>query len=397
MPSTSNGQCKLSSYFNLASEEPFRVFFPLGMLLGIVGIALWPLYFAGMLETYPLAAHIRLMIHGFLGSFILGFLFTAGPRLLDCPKPNQALIEGFLILSLLQALLAFLNPIAADALFLFQITAILALAVFGFKLRKDLPPPGFLLGLAGLLCAFAGAIAMLLVDLGIGGMTGYQLSKILLFQAFPALPLVGIGAFFFPKLSAAPNPQDLPENPNLSKAWLKRAAFAVAAVVVFAVSIFLEIRGAHMLAYCLRAFSLAAYLLLETPLLARSQAKSSQRIHLLICSIAIVASFSLIAFFPAQSTAWLHGFFICGLSGSILLVATRVIFGHSGNFALSLSSKRPLLWAIAALILAAASRISADFLPAIRISHYTYAALFWLIVAVVWMGKVSPKVRSEEP
>jgi len=367
------------------------------MLLGVVGIAIWPMYYSGVLETYPLATHLRLMIHGFLGSFVLGFLFTAGPRLLDCPKPNQSLIEGFLILSLLQAVFAFSIPVAADALFLFQLCTILVLAYYGFKLRGDLPPPGFVLGVAGLLSALTGAVLMLMVDFGRGGATAYQLSRILLFQAFPALPLIGIGAFFFPKLARTPNPQDLPVNPNLTKPWLVRASFALAAVLVFAISVVLEIQGQHKVAYLLRAFALAAYLFLETPLLTRPRGENSQLFHLLVCSAAIVASFALIALYPAQKTAWLHGFFICGLSGSILLVATRVIFGHSGNLLLAINSRKPLIWALATLAFAAGARISADFIPETRISHHVYAALFWLVVAAVWLRKVAPKVREEEP
>lgn len=384
------------SYLSLSSEEPFRVFFPLGMLLGVVGILLWPLFYGGLIEAYPLSAHLRLMIHGFLGSFVFGFLFTAGPRLLSCPRPNQSIIEGFLIISLLQAIFAFSNPIAADALFLFQLSTAFVLALQGFKLRGDLPPPGFVLGIAGLLSAIAGAALMLICDLGKGGTISYQLSKLLLFQAFPALPLVGIGAFFFPKLARTPNPQDLPENPRPTAAWLKRAAYAMVTALLFAVSIVIEIKGHHKEAYLLRAFSLAAYLCLETPILTRPRGENSQLMHILCCSAAIVISFALIALYPAQKTAWLHGFFICGLSGSILLVATRVIFGHSGNFVLAMKSRKPLLLAILALLIAAGSRISADFWPEIRITHHVYSAAFWLLVAAVWLAKVGPKVTIED-
>lgn len=34
-------------------EEPFRVFFPIGALLAVLGVALWPLYYAGALVEYP--------------------------------------------------------------------------------------------------------------------------------------------------------------------------------------------------------------------------------------------------------------------------------------------------------------------------------------------------------
>jgi hypothetical protein len=45
-------------------EEPFRLFFPVGLTLGIVGVSLWPLYYAGLITLYPATAHARLMIEG---------------------------------------------------------------------------------------------------------------------------------------------------------------------------------------------------------------------------------------------------------------------------------------------------------------------------------------------
>ena len=43
-----------------------------------------------------------------------------------------------------------------------------------------------------------------------------------------------------------------------------------------------------------------------------------------------------------------------------------------------------------------ATRISGDFWPKILASHYTYGALFWIAGALVWAGKVLPKVLVVE-
>ena len=61
-------------------EGPFRIFFPIGAVFALVGVALWPLYYAGAVAEYPSILHARLMIEGFMSSFIIGFLGTAGPR-----------------------------------------------------------------------------------------------------------------------------------------------------------------------------------------------------------------------------------------------------------------------------------------------------------------------------
>src|SRR5215472_16917670 len=89
----------------LCLAEPFRIFFPLGLLLGVIGVALWPLYVCHAIEFYPANAHVRLMIEGLMGSFIIGFLATAGPRLLDASPFTAAETSALLALQIVSALL----------------------------------------------------------------------------------------------------------------------------------------------------------------------------------------------------------------------------------------------------------------------------------------------------
>ncbi len=62
-------------------RRTFSDFFPIGALLALLGVALWPLYYAGAIAEYPAILHARLMVEGFMASFIIGFLGTAGPRI----------------------------------------------------------------------------------------------------------------------------------------------------------------------------------------------------------------------------------------------------------------------------------------------------------------------------
>lgn len=381
----------------MAVAEPFRAFFPLGMMLGIAGVVLWPLFHFGFITTYPLDAHLRLMSYGFLGSFVIGFLFTAGPRLLSCPAPSRSIVHIQLALTLFTATASFFQPAVADACFLSQVLSLLALATYGFYKRQDLPPPGFVLGLAGILGALAGSFCLLLLATGNGGAHSITLSRVLLFQAFPALPIIGIGAFFFPKLTGAPNPQNLPENPHPTKAWLKRAAWAVGTAALFLLSIPVELSGHATAAYAIRAAAIALYILVETPTFRRATSPSSQRLHLILCNLSLLVSFILAAAFPAFKTASLHLFFILGLTGSILLVSTRVIFGHSGNFLLAMRSAKPLLLALSVLAFGALARVFADFAPQFRQFGLVAAAALWLIVAIAWLRFVAPKTGSPDP
>ena len=82
-----------------ARGEPFRVLFPLGLVLGIVGVALWPLYALGWIAIYPAIAHQRIMIEGFVTSFVIGFLGTAMSRLLEHAGGDEAVLLVLTLLS----------------------------------------------------------------------------------------------------------------------------------------------------------------------------------------------------------------------------------------------------------------------------------------------------------
>src|SRR6188768_3977551 len=80
-------QSTASGYWTLvAAGEPFRVLFPLGAAIGIFGVLLWPLFVWNLTPLYPGQIHARIMIEGFLASFVIGFVGTALPRLLGAPR-----------------------------------------------------------------------------------------------------------------------------------------------------------------------------------------------------------------------------------------------------------------------------------------------------------------------
>ena len=69
-PEPEVGQFGLIPWFRALPEEPFRIFFPLGLLVSIAGVCLWPLLYGGWLEFYPGVAHARFMMGGFVGAFL---------------------------------------------------------------------------------------------------------------------------------------------------------------------------------------------------------------------------------------------------------------------------------------------------------------------------------------
>ncbi len=83
------------------ASEPYRLFFFSGAVWSIIGVALWPLYYAQQLGFYPSFVHARIMIEAFGAAFVVGFLGTAGPRMATAPKLTP--LELFWLFALHQA------------------------------------------------------------------------------------------------------------------------------------------------------------------------------------------------------------------------------------------------------------------------------------------------------
>ncbi|HEY1052211.1 MAG TPA: NnrS family protein, partial [Prosthecobacter sp.] len=136
------------------AAEPYRVFFASGAVWSIVGVLLWPLYYAQLLGFYPGMAHARIMIEAFGGAFVVGFLGTAGPRMATAPKLTPMELVWLLALHQACALCHLsLRMSWGDGLFVALLfSLLLCLVVRVLRFRQETPPPQMLLALAGLLC-----------------------------------------------------------------------------------------------------------------------------------------------------------------------------------------------------------------------------------------------------
>ena len=135
------------SYYALCCAEPYRIFFPLGTLAGISGVSLWPLFFGGLHHSfYPGVMHARLMIEGFMGAFVFGFLGTAAPRLTGTPHLCRGELRALLALYVAMVATHIAEqPVAGDVLFLVLLAAFAVMLAWRFARRTELPPPGFVL------------------------------------------------------------------------------------------------------------------------------------------------------------------------------------------------------------------------------------------------------------
>ena len=365
------------------ASEPFRLFFFSGILWSIIGVSLWPLFYAGKLSFYPGLTHARLMIEAFGGAFVVGFLGTAGPRMATAPKLTRMELLALFALHTANGICHLkLLMRAADFCFIAMLLLLLgALLVRLVRFRQEAPPPPLLLALTGLFCGIAGTVMFQLPDL-MAAPASYRLAGLLLYQGLLLPPVLGIGAFLFPRIlggsfGAAATAAE-------RRLQLLRALAAAALLVA---SFFIEVHGSVMTAYLLRAGTAAAYLLWEIRWRRHpgDPPRGSLATGLFWALGTGLAGLAAAGFVYQYHVAPEHLLYIGGFGLLILVVASRVLFGHSGDLAgFDRRSWMARLLVFLALV-AATTRASADLLPSITISHHQYAAWTWGGTALLWL------------
>jgi uncharacterized protein involved in response to NO len=373
--------------------EPFRIFFPVGILIGIAGVALWPAYYAGFVMTYPGTGHARLMIEGFMASFIIGFLGTAGPRITSTSPFSRREVVALFTLGLLAAGFHFGDAHrTGDVLFAICIAFFIFTIGRRFVRRQDSPPPSFVLVALGLLNGFFGAVLVALSENAVYSVT-YRIGAALLEQGFVLFPILGVAPFFMRRLLGMPLPDDLAESPRLPAGWISQGAFALAIGLIIDATFVADVFGATTVGGLLRFGAILVYLLARLPWHGRSFLADCLRLGI----AAIVVGIGVEAMWPQYRVGALHILFISAFSFVALTVAIRVVFGHSGRTDLL---RKPLPFFIVAgalIFLAMLSRYVADVAPRARTLHLIAAAVCWIIAALIWIVRVIPKVTIAEP
>lgn len=372
----------------ICCEEPFRLFFPAGLLLGMAGVSLWPAYYAGVFSAYPGTSHARLMIQGFMASFIIGFLGTAGPRITSTRKLYRLELLLLLTLDLLAAGLHVGGADrAGDAIFALCLLVFLVAVGTRFLQRNDSPPPNFALVGLGLLNGLAGSILLAVFE-NAAYSRGHRIGAAFLEQGFVLLPILGVAPFLLPRLLDVPRTDDLPESRALPPGWIPRALFAAVIGLAIDATFVIEAFTESAIPQWLRLAAIVIFLTARMQRHGRSFLGDWLRVGI----IAVVLGFVLETIWPLYRLGALHLVFIGGFSLIVLTVAIRVVFGHSGNEHL-FRRRLPFFVVAATLIfLAAVSRYVADLSGSARVLHLVSAAVCWLVAALIWMGKVLPKV-----
>jgi uncharacterized protein involved in response to NO len=361
------------------AAEPYRLFFASGALWSIIGVSLWPLFYAQQLSFYPNIVHARLMIQAFGGAFVIGFLGTAGPRMASAPKLTPLELFGLLALHQASAWSHLrLWHAWGDALFItLLVLLLLCLVTRVLKFRREAPPLQMLLALTGLVCGIAGT-SMLLSPATLMDSQHLRLANLLLNQGLLLPPALGIGSLVFPRMLGGDFGD--PKSTAQSRVKLLRAMLSAALVVG---SFGWEAYGFVMHGYALRAGVALAYLWVEVRW---RKFQTGSLITGLFWALALGwLGMVLAPFHAVQHVSIEHLLYIGGFGMLMFIVGSRVLFGHSGDLEGFFVRSTWVRLLIFLGILAATTRATPAWAPATTVSHHVYAAYTWAALAALWL------------
>ncbi|CAB4243221.1 membrane protein of unknown function [Methylacidimicrobium sp. AP8] len=237
-----------AAYLRRCVREPYRLLFPLGTVFGFLGVAVWPLAALGWAPCPPAQSHPRLMIEGFVGSFLIGFLGTSVPRLLEIQPLSGNLLLLLSVTLFTGSIFQLLGgQWAGDLLFCFALLLPMTFFALRFRERKGSAPPSLLLVLLGAAGGVAGAF--LQAEKAAGTRMSpllQQFSALLLFQGLPLFSLLGLSAFFLPRLYGGEGENIDPAACRRSGRGLGPALLAAGAGLLILASFFLEAAGQRL-------------------------------------------------------------------------------------------------------------------------------------------------------
>jgi uncharacterized protein involved in response to NO len=371
-------------------SEPFRVFFPLGVVLGWIGIGHWLAYTSGLSSTYSCLMHGLVQTQAFLVAFALGFLFTALPRRTSSAPPNAATLAaaGLLVVATAAALVT-QRWVLAQLGYLSTLLVLVAFAagrLAGAGAGRR-PPATFMLIPIGLLHGVVGAVLLILGLSGSTGPTTTTLGALLVQQGVFISLTIGVGGLILPLLSGTPPPADLGSSPRETR---RAIAFAAAGATVFA-TFLLEVTVLPRTAALLRAVVVAVVLGFGHGAW-RPPAKPGFHRRLAWLAVWMVPlGLAGSALWPDYRVPALHVLFVGGFGVLTFAVATHVVLGHTGAPELAMGRPPAVVATGIALLLAMTARVAADWSDT-YFAHLGWAAGLWIAGTLVWLLFVAPRL-----
>src|SRR5215472_7312865 len=376
--------------------DPYRLFFPLGIVLGAMGVSIWPLYYYGFTESYSGRAHAFVQTDGFLYAFIAGFLLTAVPRFTGTEPPSRR-VQYVLAVIIATCAIAFEFQffIAGQTIFVAAHFMLLTFLIRRFRHRRQNPPETFPMVGLGLLCGTLAALINAGIAWNVIGPFWDPLGKRLLTEGMVLLLVLGIGGFLGPRLLGF---AQLPQFANIQRSGESRennkTLFYKIAGLIIALSLIAEY-GFGLSAMAFVRAAATSIVILSTLEPWRLPAVRTTLAWCVWCAHwFVILAVWVVAIVPRYRIDFLHILFIGGFTLLILAVGTRVTLSH-GGYALAQERRSwPLRIGISTGLVALLARVGAPFAGFTYFAHLAWAAILWIVGILFWGSYLVRRIRG---
>jgi uncharacterized protein involved in response to NO len=372
-------------------REPYRLLFPLGVVLAQVGVVHWLLYAVGVAVRWRSTFHALALVHGFLLCFALGFLYTFIPRRTGTPGPSAVQLGVSLVLPVLVTASAWVEAwLWSQLFFLAQLVVLLGFVVPRVLLPSEgrTVPEGMVWVPVAVATGAAGSVLTALPPVGVPWLHG--LGPGLLLQGFFTCLVLGVGGMLLPMFL-----HGRPPRVALGRERQWRQGVRLGAALLFVASFLLEAWLSVRWGFALRA-AVAGVVVVGGARLWNPPSEGGMHRWLIWGGAWLLPlGYLLVALRPELRVAGLHVVFLGCFALMALAVSVHVVLAHGGHGAL-LSGYPWQVVMMGALVLAAlVARVLMSVAPANTWLWLGCAAGAFLVATGLWVVFLGPLARGE--
>ena len=361
-------------------SEPFRLFFPLGMVLGFIGVSHWGWYYSGVIDTYSCNYHGLMLIQGFEAAFVVGFTMTAFPRFTETVTARAIEVWPSALTLMLSAwLLREQHWSLAEVAFILLYIQLFLFWLRRYLKRQDDPPAAFSLVPIGIGLGVLGAV---LVIYPIAGFV--KLGHRLIEQGSMLCFLLAFGSHLGPRLISGPSAETT--EPGVS------GRFFVAIGLVLGLSFFVEAGVNEPAGRLLRAIALTVAGLKTWPIGTRPGLRRFSAWVMRMGFWSLILGQWLSGLFPDYEIVALHFTFLGGFATLTFVISIRVIAAHCGPETMWSGRARALKWIGILMVVTLVCRVISDFIDWYYFGMLHVAAGFWMLAVIIWFIVYVPKL-----
>ena len=375
-------------------REPYRLLFPLGVLLAWTGVLHWLLLATGFIQEYRSVFHAFAQIEGFMTCFAVGFLFTLIPRRTGTAPPAAWQVAVALAAPVAVTTFAWFEKWALSQIpWLLLLAVLIQFAVSRFRSPGAGPqiPNSFVWVILALVMGVGGSVLA-----GVGASLGeemfwlHEIGRAIVLQGMFTALVLGVGGMLLPVVTRGVGPAAGPAGAG-EPGGVAGAGGATGAKVLhliaglaFIATFFVEVLVSVRLGFALRAAIVLATLLASAELWRLPTVPGLHRRLIWIAAWCLPAGYACVAAFPQYPKAGLHVVFIGCFALLAFCISVHVVLSHGG--APGLLNARP--WPIALLgglvMSALGLRVLVNVYPSHVYRWLGLAAAAFLSATVVW-------------